>query len=255
MLITNLKQQTHERVKALIYGESGAGKTTLLGTLKGKTLVISSERGTRPLEGKDIDCIDISVHNTLKDDLGNPLTLTNPEDRIKKLRAAFKFLHDGKSGYQNVCIDSLTEIADIYIEDLNAKFPDRKDSFPMWGEYAKRMKATVRNFRDLPCNVFITALSKADKNEVGKRYMAFDIAGSISDKLPQYFDQVLYLHSDAEGNRSIITQKTETNLCKDRSGKLEPKEPADLGLIMGKIVLKNAGAKTITAEKKEESKK
>jgi len=250
MLITNLKKETHERVKALIYGESGAGKTTLLGTLSGKTLIISSERGTKSLEGKDIDVIDISLHDTEKDSEGNPLTLTKPEDRINKLRRVFKWLHEGKSGYTNVCLDSLTEIADLYIEDLNSKYPDRKDSFPMWGEYAKKMKSTVRNFRDLPFNIFITALSKADKNEVGRRYMAFDISGSISEKLPQYFDEVFYLHVDAESERVVMTQKTDTTLCKDRSGKLENKEPADLGHIMSKIMGPGKGA-----EKKEGDKK
>lgn len=250
MLIQNLKKETKGRVKGLIYGESGAGKTSSLGTLVGKTLVISSEKGTKVLEGLDVDCIDISLHDTNKGDDGEPAVLTKPAERIAKLRRVFNWLHegpkdeDGKAlSYVNICVDSLTEIGDLYVEYLNEKYPDRKDSFPMWGEYAKMMKATVRNFRDLPYNVFITVLAKPDKNDVGKRYYTFDIPGSISDKLPQYFDEVFYIHADAEGKRMIITQKTDTLLCKDRSGKLDPKEPCDLGHVMKKIMIEEREGK------------
>lgn len=250
MLIQNLKKESQGPIKALIYGESGSGKTSSLGTLIGRTLVISSEKGTKVLEGKDIDCIDISLSDTKLDEYGQPATLRTAAERISKFKAVFNWLIAGPKDaagkpiqYVNVCLDSLTEIGDLYVEDLNQKFPDRKDSFPMWGEYSKMMKSTVRNFRDLPFNVFITVLAKVDKNEVGKRYMAFDIPGSISDKLPQFFDEVLYIHVDAEGKRSIITQKTDTLLCKDRSGKLDPKEQCDLGVVMQKIMLRKEGNK------------
>ena len=245
MLIQNLKKETKGRVKALIYGESGAGKTSSLGTLIGKTLIISSEKGTKVLEGLDIDCIDISEHDTERTPDGDAKVLEKAGERIAKLRRVFKWLLEGAKddkgkqvGYVNVCVDSLTEIGDLYMEYLGEKYPDRKDSFPMWGEYAKMMRGTVRNFRDLPFNVFITVLAKPDKNEVGKRYMTFDIPGSISDKLPQFFDEVFYVHADSEGVRSIMTQKTDTLLCKDRSNKLESKEVCDLGEIMKKIMLR-----------------
>jgi len=245
MLIQNLKKESLDLAKALISGESGVGKTSLFKTLIGRTVVISSEKGTKVLEGHDIDLIDISIHDTLKGPDGKPQIMKKAADRIAKLQRVFAWLHDGPKDdkgkpveYMNVCLDSLTEIGDLYVEFLNEKYPDKKDSFPLWGEYLKMMKSTVRNFRDLPFNVFITVLSKPDKNDVGRRYIGFDVQGSVSDRLPQYFDYVFYLHADAEGKRSIITRKTDTLICKDRSGRLAPQEPCDLGEIMKKIMMK-----------------
>ena len=251
MRVTNLKDvNEHSYVKMLISGQSGAGKTSLLGTLPGKTLVISGESGTMPLEGRDIDIVDLSISDTVKGDDGKPMVLRDAAKRIAKFRATFDWLHAGApdakgkpSGYLNVCLDSLTEISETFVEDLNRQFPDRKDSFPMWGEYSKIMRSIVKNLRDLPYNVIITVLSKQEKDDIGKRYMGFDVAGSISDRLPQYFDEVFYLHVDNEGKRSIITRKTDTLICKDRSNKLLPQEDADLGEIMRKIMLRKEEGK------------
>jgi hypothetical protein len=138
--------------------------------------------------------------------------------------------------YKTICLDSLTEISEINVQKYQKIFPDRKDSFPMWGEYGKSMRDLVKHFRDLPYNVFMTALSEPDKDETGKRFMGIDIAGSISKKIGQYFDLVLYVHVNAEGKRSIITRSTDTIQCKDRSGVLDPVEPPDLSVIMSKIM-------------------
>jgi len=231
-------------VKAIVSGFSGAGKTRSLGTLPAGTLIISSEGGLMPLMGRDIGFIDISVGADGK-------TLTDPAARIARLSEAFKWLHAGcpdakgkaTNAYRTVCLDSLTEISELLVAKLNKDFPDRKDSFPMWGEYGKVMRSIIKNFRDLPYNVFMTVLAEPDKDDTGKRFIGLDVAGSISRKLGQYFDLVLYVHVDAEGNRSLITRSTDTLQCKDRSGKLDAKEPVDLSAIMLKIMTKTGGEK------------
>ncbi len=239
MLIQNLKKETLGHTKMLIYGGSGVGKTKTLGTLLGKTLIISGESGTKPLEGLDIDVIDISLHDTERMENGKPVVMMNPDDRLAKLSRAFKMLHDG-TDYMNVGLDSVSEISEVVLESAGRQFPEAKDSFPMWGSYSKKMKSIVKGFRDLPYNVILTVLSKDEKDDVGKRFKGFDVAGQISGKMPSYFDYVLYLHADAEGKRTFITRKTDTLECKDRSGRLEGREEADLGLIMTKIMLKPA---------------
>lgn len=237
MNIKNTNQLTGGYVKALVYGLSGSGKTTSFGTLPPGTLVISAEGGLMPLMGKGVDFIDIS-----EADDGTPLT--DPAARIARLSEIFKWLHAGcpdakgkaTGAYRNICLDSLTEISQLLVQKLNRDFPDRKDSFPMWGEYTKIMLSIVKNFRDLKYNVFMSVLAEADKDETGKRFMGMDVAGSMSRKLGQYFDLVLYVHVDAEGQRAFLTRSTDTIQCKDRSGKLEPKEPADLGALVVKIM-------------------
>ena len=244
MLIQNTGSQEHTTVKAIIYGPAGAGKTTSAGTLDGRSLMLVLDPGLMSLQHKNIDFLDISKGDVIDKESGKPVTITDPAARIERLSQIFKWLHAGcpdpKTGkatwkYHNLFVDSLTEISEVLIQKLQKDFPDRKDSFPMWGEYSKIMKSIVKNFRDLPYNVFMTCLSKPDKDDTGKRFITFDIAGSISDRLPQYFDLVLYLHVDEDGKRFFITRSTPTIICKDRSSKLLPKEEADLEMIIQKI--------------------
>jgi AAA domain len=236
MKILNTKDSQHQKVKAVIYGESGAGKTTLASTIGKGCLVVSAEAGLLTLRDAGIDYVDISI-----DDAGNPIT--DPSLRLQRLSDVFKWLHAGcpddknkpTFAYTSIFVDGLTEIGELMVEVLNKQFPDRKDSFPMWGEYSKRMRSIVKSFRDLPYNVFMTCVAESDVDENKRRFMGFQLSGSISKKLPQYFDEVFYLYVDGEGKRSLITNKTDALICKDRSGKLSSMEPADLTLIMNKI--------------------
>lgn len=227
--IKNTKDTTGQRSKCLIYGDSGSGKTTLAGTLPSKTLIISAEAGLLSLAGKDIDYINLNV-----DDDG--VTIKEPNMRLARLGKIFEMLSTDKPVYENVFLDSLTEIAECVISAVQLEFPDRKDSFPMWGEYAKRMRKIVKAFRDLEnYNVFMTCLSDIDKDENNKRFVACDVPGKIGKQLPQFFDEVFYIYVTPEGERMLITQKTETLVCKDRSGKLDARMPADLGAVMLKM--------------------
>lgn len=227
MKVLNTKDSPSQKVKALISGFSGSGKTTLAKTLPGKTILISAEAGLLCLKGSDIDYVDISV-----DDKGT--VLNDSGQRLQRLKDVFSWLHTGTE-YKNVFVDGITEISEVLIDELNKQFPDRKDTFPMWGEYSKKMRAIIKNFRDLPYNVFITVVSEVDKDENNKRFAGFQVSGSISKKLPQYFDEVFYISIDAEKKRSLITQATDSIIAKDRSNKLDPVEDCDLSKIMAKI--------------------
>ncbi len=228
MKIQNTKDTENNYLKILVNGESGAGKTTLAKTLLGKTLVVSAEAGLLSLKGCDIDFIDLSTT-----DAG--VAITDPVMRIARLSDIFKYLQAGTK-YQNVFLDSLTEIGELMVQSLYREFPDRKDSMVLWGENSKRMRSIVKSFRDLPYNVTMVTLSKLDKDQSNKRFMGFSIAGALAEQLPQYFDEVFYLHVNEEGVRGLVTRKTDVYVCKDRSGRLDILEPADLGAIAIKIL-------------------
>lgn len=233
-----------DRLKILILGESGVGKTSLVKTLKGRTLIISAESGLLSVAG--CSAMVLSVN---EDDDGNPLPLGKA--RIMRLGEIYKYLltEEAKKEYENIFIDSLSEISESMFDALKEEFPDRKDSIVMWGENLSRMRYMIKLFRDLPdYNVIFTCLPKIDKDDNGKRYLGPDLNGKIADKVTALFDEVFYLYATQEVNtvgeysgkmkRKILTGKTDFINCKDRSGALELYEEDDLGVIVEKISTK-----------------
>jgi phage nucleotide-binding protein len=213
----------------LIYGASGAGKTSLAKTIKEKCLIISAESGLLSLSDYDIDVVDIAD--------GDPL------DRWAKVLEIFHFLKRKETAktYDWIFIDSLTEIAQILVARLKKKYPEKKDSLPMWGEYNDSIRGLIKSFRDLKgYHVVMTALQSLDKDEFGARFYGVDINGKVSNQVDSFFDEVFHLKvfEDDEGNtkRALITQRTGDSVGKDRSGKLNPMEPCDLNHIKTKIV-------------------
>lgn len=234
MLIKSTKSLHINSLKMIIYGEPGAGKTTLASTIKEPTLIISAEAGLLSLNGHDIDVVDIS-----QDDEGS---IIPKEKRIARLFEVYKFLltAEAKRKYRWIFIDSITEIAQNLLESLHQEFPDRKDTLVLYGENGKRMRSLIKSFRDLPhYNVVFTALSEREKDETGRYYLGISMPGKISQAVPAFFDEVLYLHTakDEQGNvdRVLVSKKTDNNVCKDRSSKLLPVEKPDLSIIAGKI--------------------
>lgn len=232
MKIQSTSTINDDRLKILVYGASGSGKTKLIGTIDEPTLIISAEAGTLCLQDKNIDVIDIQT-----DDDGK---LLSKENRIKRLSEIYVYLQttEATTKYKWIALDSLTEIMQNLLEGIKAmpEFSDPKMMMKLWGEYADRAKGLVKSFRDLPnYNVLMTALDKTEKDENGLRFQAIDVQGSIGERLPAYFDEVFYLYVDAEGNRSLITCKSEKLLSKDRSDRLGKIEPANIKLLIKKI--------------------
>lgn len=234
MRIISSKNIGQDSLKMLIFGRSGAGKTTISATANEKTLVLSAESGLLSISDKEVDVIELNT-----DDNGQTLPR---EARIDRLMQVYKFVtSDAAKDYKWLIIDSITEIGQNLVEKLQKEYPDRKDGLVLWGEYSKQMRGIIKAFRDLSrFNVVMTALAIEERDENGKMQIGIDLNGKISQQMPQFFDEVFYLHvrKDEKGEpiRKLLCQPNDyVPVAKDRSGKLAALEDPSLEVISKKI--------------------
>lgn len=204
-------------LKVLVHGPSGAGKTRLCGTTGGKTVILSAESGLLSLADKDIDYIEIKS--------------------MADLYAAFPIV--SASDYEWVCLDSISEIAEIVLATEKAKTKDARQAY---GELETQMMQLLRGFRDIPKNIYFSAKQEKVKDEVtgGILFGPSAPGKKVGLAMPYLFDEVFALHTwkDNEGkvHHGLQTQRDAQYEAKDRSGKLEVIEPADLSAIYNKII-------------------
>jgi hypothetical protein len=86
----------------------------------------------------------------------------------------------------------------------------------------------VRGFRDLPMHTIFTSLVKSDKDaRTGITTMKPSLSGKLGDEIAAFLDVVVYYYvkqigdgTDAEFKRLLLTQKTDAQVAKDRTGRL-----------------------------------
>lgn len=211
MKIISTKQAVEHGIKLLMYGDSGVGKTTLIKTLP-NPIIVSTESGLLSLSNEDIPAIEIR----------------NESD----MDSAFRYV--SKSDYASICLDSISDIAEVILEEKKASFKDGRKAY---GELNNVIGANIRKFRNIKGkNVYFTA--KEDKMEVNEITISRPMmpGKTLTVNLPYYFDLVLRLTVSGKGDRIIHTANSFTQICKDRSGKLDKKEAPHLGDLINKII-------------------
>jgi len=219
VLLKRTKEATAQAVKLLVYGQAGAGKTSLIPTLP-KPVILSAEGGLLSIADTNLPFIEI----TSMDDL----------------REAYKWLTSSTEAaeFESVALDSISEIAEVV---LNAEKKINKDPRAAYGAMQEQMADIIRAFRDLPGkHVYMSAKLEKTQDEMGRVLYAPSMPGNkTGQSLPYFFDEVLALRveKDAEGftRRALMTDGDGLWLAKDRSGKLEVWEDADLGEVIKKI--------------------
>ena len=200
-------------IKAVVYGFSGVGKTVLCATAP-KPIILSAEKGLLSLSGLDTPFIEIKSIQ----DIGNAF------DYLKK-----------DDVYETICIDSLSEVAETVLIEFKK---ENKDGRQAYMQLASSVTSLIRNFRDLPNKnvVFVSKAKKETDEETGASSIEPYAPGQvIKFNIPYMTDEVFYMDVDKKGNRIIQTQANRRFVAKDRSGKLDPQEPADLTAIFNKI--------------------
>lgn len=208
------------RVKVLTYGKAGMGKTHLISTVE-RPFVLSAESGLLTLRKFSI-----------------PYTILKTRQDVANI---FQWLaHDqgARANIGTVCLDSLTEIADIFLSEIKATC---KDGRQQYGMLADQMNQVIRDFRDLDYDVYMSAQQEYDKDEYsGMMINRAKMPGKqLGASLPYFFDEVFQLIEAAtpqgQTYKALKTKPDAANDAKDRSGCLAPIEEPHLGKIFAKI--------------------
>jgi len=193
----------------IIYGQEGCGKTTFVSYAPGLFYI-------------DVEDGRSSITKT-----PNRPKVFKP-DGIDDLAEIYLYLKSNPDKYESVAIDTVTELESWFLEesirrqckkDPN-KDPDRATQDD-YGRAAQRMKKMGRKFRSLDVYTFFIAHTREDKDEsTGIISKGPAVMPSVMKTLNGFVDFIFYMGLDDEGNRSILTQPTNTFRAKHRIGEL-----------------------------------
>jgi phage nucleotide-binding protein len=216
--ITRTSDASEQHINVLVYGEAGSGKTTLCATAK-DCIIISAESGLLSLRGYDLPVIEVRT--------------------LPQVQEAYKWLSesDEAKAYRWVCIDSLSEIAEVV---LATEKQANKDPRKAYGELQDRMMQLIRAFCHLPMNVYMAAKAEHLQDDKGMMYWMPSMPGKkLGPNLAYHYDSVFAMRVkevDGETKRALQTATDGVWTAKDRSGALAQFEEPNLEAIYSKII-------------------
>lgn len=223
-------------VKVMVYGPAGMGKTVLSATAPAP-IILSAESGLLSLKPKNL--VRLFGENNPDITYDVPvIQITNVND----LTEAYNWSIGSKeaSQFQTICIDSLSEIAEVVLNNAKRQVKDTRQAY---GELIEKMETTIRLFRDLPGkHVYMSSKLEKYKDEgTGVVKYGPSMPGSkLGDKVPYFYDEVFRLGTNktpqGESYRFLQTQPDLQYDAKDRSGALANMEPPNLTHIFNKIL-------------------
>lgn len=173
--------------KVLLYGHHGWGKTYQCRFFEkkyGKGLIISGESGLISLSDCDIDVVEFSSWDGKHD----------PASDVYSFKGICKMIASdpefARQGYSWLAIDSLTELSDRCMDEVEKGFKDPND-MRKWQEYARQFKGALKWVRDLPFHVYVTCLAKTERNSNDENeYWPSVTQKSVAESVPALFDHV-----------------------------------------------------------------
>lgn len=219
--ITTVAEMTKSSgVKILAYGFSGVGKTYAISALP-NPMIFSTEDGLLSL-AKDFGHLS-----------GHAIAT------YQGMTEALAWAASAESAkYSHIVLDSFSDLAEIILADQLSKTKDGRQAY---GETNNIVLKICRMIRHLPRNVYMTAKEGqlVDADGIAKFGPMFP-GKTLAAQVPYFFDEVfqLIVQEDAatkERHRWFRTAGSLQYVAKDRSGRLDPWEYADLSAVFNKI--------------------
>jgi hypothetical protein len=218
MKIVSTKDQHIGNVTMLVYGHAGSGKTMMAATAD-NPLIIDVEHGLLSLVGHDIDAISVSS--------------------MADFREAFAYAKAHAADYGCICIDSLSELAEIILTEEKEIVKDPRMAYMSMAEVMTKIIRSLKTMRQL---VYCTAKAELHNDDgTGMSYFAPSFPGSkLSNQIPYQFDVVGAMRADmVKGSNEIVRYVQTANdgkyIAKDRTGKLDAKQAPSIHDMMVKI--------------------
>lgn len=222
-----------ETVNFLVYGKSGVGKTYMLRTCDGPLLIADADRGM------------MSLSDVGADDEVDVVKIRSGDDMVD----FFKYLKDADHGYEWAAIDSISALAEIFLdEEMKTDGDKQAHGLAAYGDMQRRIINVIKLFKKLPINVVILAKEQRENVDGSMLYCPFIPGKYLTQKRPiaHDFDQVYPLHAfekEDEHGESITVRKLQTvangkHVAKSRDpkGVLARAERPDLGAIRRKLM-------------------
>lgn len=222
-------------VKILTYSQAGMGKTVLTATLPSPVL-ISAESGALSLKRRNLERV-YGVNTPGISYTIPMIIIKSMDDLIDCYNWALNSPEAAQ--FESIAIDSISEVAEVVLSNAKASVKDPRQAY---GELAERMTKIIRNFRDLPKNVYMTCKMEAMKDDMTGivRHGPALPGAKLSKEISYFFDEVFRIGINKTDQgvpyRFLQTQPDLQYEAKDRSGTLDPIEYPHLGNIIHKIM-------------------
>jgi len=208
-------------VKCAVYGGAGVGKTVLTASMP-QPFLISAEGGTLSLNQTHVPYVEV------KDMAG--------------LMGVYQWAvssHEARQ-FWSLGMDSASEVAEVVLAN---ELKNNKDPRKAYGELATQMMALLRAFRDIPQKhvLFTAKQGRLTDQQTGAILWGPMMPGQqLDQQFPYMFDEVfhmgMYRTTEGQTYRALRTQPDNQYQAKDRSGRLDMYEQANLTTVFNKIM-------------------
>lgn len=219
-------------VKAILYGRAGTGKTPISATAP-RPLLLAAEPGLRSMAHLNVP--------------------TYEAHTIAKLEEFFTWFNSSAevNQFDTLIIDSGSQVAEIVLSDYLTRHKDPRKAY---GELSIKVCGWFSDLYFMK-NKHIIMICKETKEEIGSnvvnkggqfivetktRLRPYFPGQDLNVKIPHQYDEILHIdHRTVPSvgkTLAIFTQGSEEIYARDRSGNLDPLEPPDWGVIIGKCM-------------------